>query len=545
MKMFFLVVTALVVAALVVVALAALAWVYDPARVAAEVAYRARADAIALARQQAEAQWWGDVRNAWKPGVVVAGLAALGSLAGLFLAGAWVAFTYARAHVAHKTAFVYPDGRGLLPMPRDHVAAGVYTDHAALALQGYHGAQQAAAATPRFSGAARSERLNVYHGRPAPRSTDAPAPVSPWTVETPAAPLALPGPTDLRAILPAPPTLDRITLALAPGGVPLVVTARDLCHVALAGTTGGGKSNIMRALLAQLLAAGAHVVLADPHYAPIDPDSGEDWRPIASRLARPIAVTYNDIADVLNDIDGELTARLERRRVGDPIGPPLFLAADELPAINANVEGAADVLTRVLREGRKVKILTVCAAQDFLVKSLGTSSGARDCFQSVYYVGGDPTTARALLDVKGNPDAESGVPLGKGVTLLRSRATPTPSLVRVPLASNESIAGLLGAPAAGGGVPVAPAAPSFTPFSTTTTTTTTNERPVVGDAAREAAAREAEQDARIQRVGELRESGKSRSSIAREVFGRSGDTELQRVDALLGEYTRRYGSDVA
>lgn len=67
------------------------------------------------------------------------------------------------------------------------------------------------------------------------------------------------GPVDLLSLLHNwKPTADNILLALGPGGKPITVAARDLCHVALAGVTGGGKC----------LAYGEYVFIADgPDFA--------------------------------------------------------------------------------------------------------------------------------------------------------------------------------------------------------------------------------------------------------------------------------------
>ena len=251
----------------------------------------------------------------------------------------------------------------------------------------------------------------------------------------------LPGPVDLAAVLTWQPSLDRILLAIGPDGQPITVASAALCHVALAGATGGGKSNIMRLLLAQLLAAGAQVVLADPHFAPMDPESGEDWRPIAARLYRPVAASAPACGDLLEWIaTDELPRRLDLRRQGARAGAPIFLAVDELPAIVADVKMAPDHLARVLREGRKVGLFVVGAAQDFLVKTIGGQGAVRDCYRTAYYVGGDAQTARVLLDVSGRVDDGA---LGRGVVMLRSRATPQAATVRVPLASNQALAQLL------------------------------------------------------------------------------------------------------
>ena len=128
---------------------------------------------------------------------------------------------------------------------------------------------------------------------------------------------------------------------------------------------------------------------------------------------------------------------------GEKVGAPLFLAYDELPVIVDTVKDAPERLGRILREGRKVQILTVGASQEFLVKTIGGSSGARDQYRTAYYVGGDRTSASALLDLPARTIDDG--PLGHGVALLRSKATPAARLVRVPLASNQGIAQMLGA----------------------------------------------------------------------------------------------------
>ena len=251
---------------------------------------------------------------------------------------------------------------------------------------------------------------------------------------------ALPGPIDLAA-LNWKPRIDNILLALGAGGVPIVVHARQLCHVALVGATGQGKSAAMRLLLPQLLAIGGRVMLIDPHYADIDPDSGDDWRAIRERLVSPPAATPTAIDGALGYLTDELDRRLTLRREGQPVGPPVWAAIDELPVITDTVPRAMDRLTRVLREGRKVGILAIGASQSMLVRTLGGDATVRDAYRTAYYAGGDQRSGAALLDVatRDIPEGE----LGKGVILLRSAATQPATMARVPLASNEAIAAML------------------------------------------------------------------------------------------------------
>ena len=253
---------------------------------------------------------------------------------------------------------------------------------------------------------------------------------------------ALPGPCDFADILEGwRPTPQSILLGIAPGGQPVTVPLKSLCHVALAGATGGGKSVLMRLLLSQLLYVKANVILADPHYAAFDPESGEDWRPIAERLYMAPAVAYPAIKDTLRWMaTDELPKRLELRRKSEHPGTPYFLAMDELPAIVGHVPEAPEYMAVLLREGRKVGLYLVTAAQDWLVKTIGGSGAVRDCFRTAFYVGGDAQSARVLLDITGRVD-DGG--LGKGIVMMRSSATLKAALSRIPYASNHALYDLL------------------------------------------------------------------------------------------------------
>ncbi len=232
-------------------------------------------------------------------------------------------------------------------------------------------------------------------------------------------PPALPGPLDL-ATMDIRPSESRILLALDAAG-PVNVSVTQLCHVALLGATGGGKSNLLRLIIPQLQAFGAHVALADPHYAPIDPENGDDWRLIEQRLIYPPAVKAGQIDQLLDHLTEELERRLERRRKNERVGVPLFLCFDELPSIADLVPDAVPRIGRLLREGRKVHLLTIGASQSMLIKEVGGSSALRDQYRTSFYVGGDRKSASGLLDI---PERliDDG-PLGKGIVLLRSEVT--------------------------------------------------------------------------------------------------------------------------
>jgi hypothetical protein len=251
--------------------------------------------------------------------------------------------------------------------------------------------------------------------------------------------MSLPGITDL-GDLGFYPTLQRILLALGPEGNLVTVPAKDLMHVALLAATGGGKSNTIRLLASQLLAIGSDVAILDPHFTPYDAETGEDWRAIARRAV--IASDAGSIEEQLRRAIDLLDERLALRRAGDKVGPPVTFVVDELPII-ANLKGAMERITRILREGRKVGVFFVGASQDLLVKTLGGGGAIRDNLKTAYYGGGDPHSASVLLDLPRREINEHEGTLGQGVVLLRSAATAAMP-ARVPYVSNRAIHALLG-----------------------------------------------------------------------------------------------------
>jgi hypothetical protein len=255
------------------------------------------------------------------------------------------------------------------------------------------------------------------------------------------APPALPGVTDLGAILGTGwrPSASSILLGLGPGGTPITVSMGDhLCHVVFAGRTGSGKSNLMRLVLAQLCAAGAQVYLLDPHFTPLNPQTGDDWRAIARRLVGGRAITdKREIVATVAGICQEIDARLTRWHAGQDPGPARFYAIEELPLLVDYDKDFMTYLGRVLREGRKLGLYLIVAAQDLLVSTINSTSGLRSQFATVYYGGGDPYTAKAILAQR------VAEPPGKGVAWMRSVLQIEPQQVRVPLVTNDNLATLL------------------------------------------------------------------------------------------------------
>ncbi len=246
----------------------------------------------------------------------------------------------------------------------------------------------------------------------------------------------------------------------ADNGKDIFVSAEDLCHVALAGKTGGGKGSLMRLIMVQLCYIGTKVLLLNPHYmrwvvAKDGPDFDEDWTPIEGINPRTgksfLEVPPVDCADfppieqyLVWTVQNLLQERKRAGREGGVRFKPYFIVLDEWPSIAEEIKGSPTLLSKLLREGRKYGIFVIVASQDFQVKTIGMDGGSvRKCLLTTYYTGGDKTTAKELLNMPLDAIAENEV--GKGVVYLRCVGTDNEAvLVRVPFVDNESVYKLLG-----------------------------------------------------------------------------------------------------
>jgi len=221
----------------------------------------------------------------------------------------------------------------------------------------------------------------------------------------------------------------------------------EVCHVGLAARTGGGKTNCTRLLTGQFCYVGGRVYFASPNFAQLKLNKNhlEDWRPIVRYLAAPPAQSDAEIRALLTQFKLLFERRKSLEQNSPRRGPDIYLVLGEWPAIVKRVKEAPDILELLLRESRQYGIHIVTEFQSALVQTLGMDSGVRENLLHCYYFGGDPITAKVVLDLKkGQTVDETG--LGKlGAAYMRANEK---SLIagRVPHMTNRALYMLLGAP---------------------------------------------------------------------------------------------------
>lgn len=266
-----------------------------------------------------------------------------------------------------------------------------------------------------------------------------------------------PEPQDFANVLqywrPSPESIYMLDTVNGPVTVPLAKTY----HIGLAGPTGAGKTNVFRLQLAQALLCGAKVYLANPNFAPVkmNEKSVEDWRPIAAKVeGGMVAWRIEDMMQLLDDG----IAELERRRLRQQSDPrpqeDVYYGFGEWPAIVSMVmfllgkkeaDKVVGQLGRLLRESRQYNMHVLSEFQDALVQTIGGNSGLRENYRTIFYSGGDPTTAKALLDLK-NGETVDETGLGQmGAFMLRCQSNRL-ARGRVPFFSNRALYMLLGEP---------------------------------------------------------------------------------------------------
>jgi hypothetical protein len=243
------------------------------------------------------------------------------------------------------------------------------------------------------------------------------------------------------------PSAQQIFLARLDDGTDVFVSLKQIVHIALAGATRQGKTSIIRQLLAQLCYIGCHCLLLDPHYTPYDLESNEDWTPFTKHLrADPMECrSYDRIEQLLKyTATTFLEKRRELRAQTKPVGKHTFIFIDEYPAIIAEKPKVQGYVAKLLREGGKYNIHLVVASQDFQVKTVSPQAGGaiREHYNVCLYVGGDPTTAKVLLNTVIDGSEESQ--LGKGSIYLRCPTCKDAAPGHTPWMDNTAVYELAG-----------------------------------------------------------------------------------------------------
>lgn len=226
-----------------------------------------------------------------------------------------------------------------------------------------------------------------------------------------------------------------------------VQPGESMCHTTFTGPTDAGKTNDCRVIIPQLLYQEKVLYLADKSWQPFRRDRKlgvvYDYTPIAKLLAHAPITTTKELVGLLKYLYREKVNRadeLAKVRTANALVDfeDWYIAVDELPAFAADDKQVMEYIGKLLREARQYGIFFIGSAQDLLTATLKTDNGAiRRNLLTNFYAGGDPTTAKIVLDLKKAPD-ETGLGV-KGVKYLRAKgAGVNCEKIRTPLADDEA-----------------------------------------------------------------------------------------------------------
>lgn len=159
--------------------------------------------------------------------------------------------------------------------------------------------------------------------------------------------------------LPKIPPLTAV-LGIDASGAPLLlrIPSPDVAHVLVAGSTGSGKTVLLRAMLASLALfssqSALQLVLIDP--------KGRGFEPLARlpHLARPVITEADAAVRLLHGLVDEMEHRDREHRST----PALIVAIDELADLRmVGGKGVEEALTRLTQRGREAGIHVIMATQ--------------------------------------------------------------------------------------------------------------------------------------------------------------------------------------
>ncbi|HIQ04877.1 MAG TPA: DUF87 domain-containing protein [Anaerolineae bacterium] len=166
-------------------------------------------------------------------------------------------------------------------------------------------------------------------------------------------------------------------LGLDEEGMPLLLRfpSPDVAHVLVAGTTGSGKTALMRCMLLSLVMFNRQ---ADVQLLLIDP-KGHGLAPLARvpHLLRPVVTEVEDVPQTLRWLLNEMERRdqegMRNGRLGRPAAPHLVVAVDELAdLIQTGGREVEAMLTRLAQRGREAGIHLLAATQKPSAAAIGS-----------------------------------------------------------------------------------------------------------------------------------------------------------------------------
>lgn len=210
----------------------------------------------------------------------------------------------------------------------------------------------------------------------------------------------------------------------------------DIRGLGVLGWSGSGKSNLVRLLVAQAVASGAHLLAIDPHRHNQE-SIALSLGPLQSALQLQPAAEDDEIGDICEYMLEQMGERSQLRSCEHL--PYLLLIIDELNNVlgREDIGGAvAEMVKTVAREGRKWRIGCICIAQTYSAQETG-SAGMRKSLTNRIALRCDVDDASMFIQrgplVNGIDDMPVGHAIIKGLTLGR------PAHISMPLCGVEEV----------------------------------------------------------------------------------------------------------